>query len=94
MTTEQTIKDLNAWLTLVGRFITPTGIILLLLLQTQFASVDEVREAQAQIVKLETAVTLLIEQQKQNERQDVALAELSNRLRGLEIKVAEGSQSK
>jgi hypothetical protein len=71
-----------------GTIITPVGICLLLLLQTQFVSrkefADTSKELDGRVQKIEIALVQLVEQNKVNDRQDVELADHEHRIRELE----------
>ncbi len=85
-------KEANEWIALIGRVVTPLGIVALIFLQTQFASKTEVKELKSQTQKLETAVTLLVEQQKRMDSYDRKLEVFSDRLRQLEVLIAKAKQ--
>jgi len=75
----------------VGKFgtvITPLGVILLLLLQTQFVSrkefTDTSEKLDSRVMKIEIALVQLVEQNKVNDRQDTQINDHEHRLRELE----------
>jgi hypothetical protein len=72
----------------VGALITPVGICILLLLQTQFVSRKEFSDTSekldGRVQKIEIALVQLVEQNKVNDRQDVELSDHEHRIRELE----------
>jgi len=95
-----TPKQMSEWMGLIARVITPIGVVALLFLNTQYATKDDLQSVQrsqhsinVEMTELKTAVTLLIEQQKQNARQDHAIREIENRLRECELTIAKGGDS-
>ena len=82
------INELNQWVALFGRVVTPIGIIALIFLQTQFASKTEVEALKLQMNKVETAIILLVEQQKQMSVIDGRLYNMEERTRQTEILLA------
>jgi signal-transduction protein with cAMP-binding, CBS, and nucleotidyltransferase domain len=94
MTTPKQIdaKAANEWITLVGRIITPLGIVVLILLQTQFASKTDVDALKIQVNKLENIITLLVEQQKQTKLLETKIAAIDDRTRSIEIQIARMSK--
>jgi hypothetical protein len=77
-------NNADRWLSIAGRIVTPLGIIALLWLNTQYATKSELRQVQDDLRGVETAIKLLIEQNKVNDRQDSVLVDHENRLRTLE----------
>ena len=78
----------DKWISLIGRVITPLGVILLLFLNTQYATKSELRQVQDDLRSVETAIKLLIEQNKVNGRQDSVLSDHDQRIRELETTIA------
>jgi len=71
-----------------GTIVTPVGICLLLLLQTQFVSrkefADTSEKLDTRVQRIEIALVQLVEQNKVNDRQDVEINDHEQRLRTLE----------
>lgn len=71
-----------------GSFLTPFGIVLLLVLQAQFVGrkefVDATEKMDGRVQRVEIALVQLVEQNKVNDRQDMQLADHEKRLRELE----------
>jgi hypothetical protein len=86
--TEQTRHSIAEHVGKFGSIITPVGVCLLLLLQTQFVSrkefADTSRELDLRVQKIEIALVQLVEQNKVNDRQDAELADHERRMRDLE----------
>ena len=78
------VEVLSRW----GSFLTPIGVLLLLILQAQFVSrkefVDATRETDSRVQKVEIALVQLVEQNKINDRQDGQILDHEKRLRDLE----------
>jgi hypothetical protein len=72
----------------LGTIVTPLGIILILLLQTQFVSrkefTDTSEKLDSRVMKIEIALVQLVEQNKVNDRQDLQINDHEHRLRELE----------
>ena len=72
----------------VGALVTPVGVCVLLLLQTQFVSRKEFSDTSEKldnrVQKIEIALVQLVEQNKVNDRQDVEIADHEHRIRELE----------
>lgn len=72
----------------LGSFLTPIGVLLLLILQGQFVGrkefVDATRETDSRVQKVEIALVQLVEQNKINDRQDGQILDHEKRLRDLE----------
>jgi hypothetical protein len=81
-------KTANEWVMLIGRVITPIGVVALILLQTQFASKTDVDALKVQVSKLENIITLLVEQQKQTKTLEFKIATIDDRTRSIEIQMA------
>jgi hypothetical protein len=79
-------NNADRWLSIAGRIVTPLGVLALLWLNTQYATKSELRQVQDDLRGVETAIKLLIEQNKVNDRQDSVLIDHENRLRELEKK--------
>jgi len=90
--TSKITEDTKETIAMISRLVTPVGVVLLLLLQTQFASKEEVDNLKIQVNKLETAITLLIEQNKHNARQDERIARNTDSIRTLEVDLAKLNQ--
>ena len=86
--TEQTRHTIAEHVGKFGTIITPVGVCLLLLLQTQFVSrkefADTSRELDSRVQKIEIALVQLVEQNKVNDRQDTQINDHEHRLRELE----------
>jgi hypothetical protein len=71
-----------------GSFLTPFGIVLLLVLQSQFVSrkefTDSYDKMDIRVQKIEIALVQLVEQNKINDRQDVIALDHEKRIRDLE----------
>lgn len=85
--TEKIKKKLDSWSSLI-RFITPVGVFLLLLLQAKFATRDEIKQIQAEIVKINTSITLLLDWNRRNDDQDEKISALQERQQKTEIALA------
>jgi len=71
-----------------GTIITPIGVILILLLQTQFVGRKEFQDTSerldSRVQKMEIALVQLVEQNKVNDRQDLQIVDHERRLREME----------
>ena len=71
-----------------GTFVTPLGIIMVLVFQAQFVSRNEFTLASekmdGRVQKMELALVQLVEQNKVNDRQDIQIIDHEKRLRDLE----------
>jgi len=71
-----------------GSFLTPIGIVMVLVFQAQFVSRGEFTLASekmdGRVQKIELALVQLVEQNKVNDRQDVQILDHERRLRDLE----------
>lgn len=78
------IDSVSRW----GSFLTPIGVLILLILQSQFVSRKDftsiTEKLDSRIMTVEIALVKLIEQNKVNDRQEVELADHETRLRALE----------
>lgn len=70
------------------KFVTPIGLLLIILLQSNFVTKDEIKQIQAEVTTINTLVTLLVEREKQNDRQDKAINAMEEKLQALEISLA------
>jgi len=86
--TEETRHNFAEHISKFGTIITPVGICLLLLLQTQFVSRKEFSDTSekldSRVQKIEIALVQLVEQNKVNDRQDVEISDHEHRIRELE----------
>ena len=73
----------------VGAIITPLGVALVLMLQTQFVSRKEFSDASdklsGRVENIEKVLVQMAEAAKQNDRQDQVIADHERRLRDLEL---------
>ncbi len=86
MTTEQR-DTLGRWADLVFKIGTPIGFALLFYLKGTFATHEEVSQVADQVYQLKNTLTLVIEQNKTNERQDKRLDDHEARLRQAEARL-------
>jgi hypothetical protein len=81
---KQVFDSISKW----GSFLTPLGIILVLVFQAQFVSRKEFTDASekmdGRVQKIELALVQLVEQNKVNDRQDMQIIDHEKRLRDLE----------
>jgi hypothetical protein len=71
-----------------GSFLTPIGMVVLLVMQAQFVSrkefVDATEKTDNRVQKVEIALVQLVEQNKVNDRQDTQIVDHERRIRDLE----------
>ena len=79
------IDTLSKW----GSIITPVGVAVVLLLQTQFVSRKEFSDASDKlsdrVATIEKVLVQMAEAAKQNDRQDIELSDHEKRIRDLEM---------
>jgi hypothetical protein len=77
-------ETLSRWVDLIFKVGTPLGFAALFYLKGTFATHESVAKVADRIANVETALTLIIEQNKTNERQDKRIDDHETRLRALE----------
>jgi hypothetical protein len=81
---EQQRETLSRWTDLVFKVGTPLGFLGLFYLKSTFATHDEVAAVAASVYDMKTTITILVEQNKTNERQDKRIDDFEMRIRALE----------
>jgi len=70
------------------RYITPVGMIIFLLLSGEFATKTEIREVQLSIMKINNSINLLLDWNKNNDKQDAAISKLNDTMQNMQIDMA------
>lgn len=85
--TDKTDKKLNKWDTII-KIATALLVMVVIVLQSNYATKDEIYEIKVDIAKITTSVALLAEQQKQDDRQDKSIEALETKVQELEVNMA------
>ena len=80
----ETKASLSWWIDLVFKVGTPLGLAALFYLKSSFATHDEVANVADRVGKVETALRVMVEQNRVNDRQDESICDHEQRLRSLE----------
>jgi len=85
--TDRIKNKLDSWSSMI-KFVTPVGVLLILALQTKFATRGEIQQIQAEIVKINTSITLLLDWSSRNDEQDKRMGEIEDKQQKMEIDLA------
>ncbi len=73
----------------VPKWITPAGVIIMILLTGKFATKDEIQEINDSIVKINTSIALLVERELKNDIQDKKINDLQTKVQDIQVRLAE-----
>lgn len=82
----ETKESIRYWIDLLWKVGTPLGLFALFYLKSSFATHDEVANVGRRVADVESAIRVMVEQNKVNDRQDEQLRDHEGRLRVVEAK--------
>lgn len=80
----ETKASISWWVDLVFKFGTPIGLLAIFMLKSSFATHEEVSHVAERVGHVETALKVMVEQNRVNDRQDEALRDHEARIRAQE----------